>query len=102
MSCKAHVGDIGTVIQTTIVDCDDVAIPIDSATTMDRIFVNSDGTRTTLSGAFLTDGTDGIVTHTTESGTWTAKGDCCEQIYLVLAAGTWSTTEMKRQIGKKL
>jgi len=102
MACEAHVEDTGTLIETTIVDCDGNAINISAATGITRVFNNNDGVQTSLTGSFKTDGTDGIVQFTTLVGTWTEAGDCKEQVQLVFPTGEWSSEIYHREIGWKL
>jgi hypothetical protein len=77
-----RVGDFGQVAQVTFVDTDtDAAADISSyATTKQMIFVDPSGNETVKTATFATDGTDGAIQYTVESGLideagiWTVYG----------------------------
>lgn len=75
MSCEIHIGNI-VQFQSTLSNCDGVAIDISTATTKKWLFQKPDGSLLTVDGDFLTDGTDGILVYRTtpfdldQSGTW--------------------------------
>jgi len=73
--------DYGQVLKITFIDVDtDAAADISSySTTISMVFTDEGGTSTTKTAAFDSDGTDGIIKYTTESGflttgTWTVRG----------------------------
>ncbi len=74
-------GDYGQVVELTFIDVDtSAAADISSySTTKQMVFVSPTGTETAKTAAFKTDGTDGIIQYTTESGfltagSWTVRG----------------------------
>lgn len=74
--------DYGQVIELTFIDVDTAAAADVSTytTAQQMIFTSPAGTETTKTAAFKTDGTDGIIDYTVESGlfsaagTWTVRG----------------------------
>jgi len=85
-----HVGDIGTPIEFEARE-DGAAIDISTATSMDITIKRPDGTILSVSGAFVTDGTDGKLDYTTVSGDLSVSGEYCAQVKLTLPAGTWNS-----------
>ena len=90
MACKIHVGDIGTIFEVEIVDCDATVISVQSATVKQIIFRKPDGTTVVKSAVFTTDGADGLIQYTIVaddldmSGTnWHIQG------FVVLPSGEW-------------
>lgn len=72
---KAHVGDTGTRFTLIVVDDDNVAIDISSATTKQILFRKPDGTILTKTAIFTTDGSDGSVYYITLAGDLDVTGD---------------------------
>ncbi len=69
MSCaEIHVDDIGTIFTVTIVDQDDAVVDISLYSPKQLIFTKPDGTRVEQTASFTTDGTDGKIQYTSESG----------------------------------
>lgn len=62
-----HVGDIGLVIELTIVD-DGAPFPIADATTKQIILKADSGTAKVRTASFLADGLDGVLVYTTIAG----------------------------------
>jgi len=80
MTCSVQKNNIGTVFRLTFKDCAAAVIDISTATTKNIIFKSPSGTSATKAGAFVTDGTDGMLDYTTEAdflteaGTWSVQG----------------------------
>lgn len=94
MACEIHLGDIGTTFRLTIVDCDDVAIDISTATVMSIIFKKPDGSTVSKVGTFYTNGTDGIIDYITLSGDLDVANEEIPwkiQAKVTLSTGTWSS-----------
>lgn len=91
MSCGIHLNDIGTVIQITITNCAGTAIDISNATDIDFIFKKPSGTSITRTGAFSTDGTDGVVEYTLIAGDMDEVGTWKIQVNITAPNGTWSS-----------
>jgi hypothetical protein len=64
---EIHLGDIGTVFEVTLKDCD-VIVDISTATEMYIIFQKPDGTKLTFDAEFTTDGEDGKLQYVTVDG----------------------------------
>jgi hypothetical protein len=89
-------GDIGTVIEVTVKDGDNV-VDVSSATTKQFIFLLPDGSLLTRNASFINDGTDGKLQYTfTTTGT-PAEAELDQigtwrfQIYIVLQSGSWKS-----------
>jgi hypothetical protein len=74
-------GDYGQVIELTFMDVDtDAAADISNySTTIQMVFVSPAGVSTAKTATFKTDGTNGVIQYTTESGflttgQWTVRG----------------------------
>lgn len=83
---EMHEGDVGTVIEMTCKDGSTV-IDISGATTVQIIFQAPDGTLLTKTASFTTDGTDGKMRVTSESGDFTPAGLWRKQGRLAYASG---------------
>lgn len=94
MSQEIHENDIGTVFEITLKD-DGVIVDISGTATKAIILRQPDGTATSYSAEFKTDGTDGILTYTSTSAILTPPG-----IWHLQAAVTWAgpTQEWKSDI----
>jgi len=69
MACEIHIGDIGTRFLFTIQDCDsETAVDISSSSSVEINFKKGSGSTLSVTGSFLTDGTDGKVYYDTVSG----------------------------------
>jgi hypothetical protein len=101
MTCtveEIHVGDIGTVFEHTIKDCD-VVVDISSATTQEVYFQRpNNGIADAHTTSFKTDGTDGIVQYSTvaddldEAGTWKI------QFHVIMPSGEWHSDIQKFKV----
>lgn len=97
MADRVHVGDTGTVITKTIKK-GSTAVDVSDITTITLINQHPDGTETTLTGSFTTDGEDGKVKFTTVVGTWTKPGLWTEQIRLQKSGGDWRCVAEHRDV----
>lgn len=62
-------GDVGTKFMFTIQDCDTTTpVDISTSTSVEIVFKKADGSTLSVTGAFLTDGTDGKVYYDTSAG----------------------------------
>jgi len=84
---EVHRGDVGTVFVATIKQGSNV-IDISAATTTQLLFEKPDGSVLTKTATLTTDGTDGKLQYTTQSGDLDMSGQWRLQAYLVL--GTWT------------
>lgn len=89
--------DIGTVFKVTFYEGGAV-VDLSSASAKTIHFEKPDGTTSSKTASFLTDGTDGILSYTTASGdlnqvgTWKIAGE------VTLSGGTWSTETGKFRV----
>jgi hypothetical protein len=88
MPLQVRTGDVGAVIRLTI-QRDGVAVDISAASTKQiKVYDRSGVLAATLTGSFLTNGTDGILQATTTSDCFTVAGQWRAVAYLVLGAWT--------------
>ena len=87
---EIHVGDIGTIFEATIYVEPKTVLDISAATTKTIMFQKPDGTVTTNTAGFLTDGSDGKVTYTIVTDDLDQIGDWGWQVRLIFPTGTWS------------
>ncbi len=85
---EVHVGDIGTIMETTIKN-DNVPVDISSAITKNILLKNPSGTLLTRPGVFITDGTDGGLKYTAIAGDLDESGVWQIQAYIVISTGEW-------------
>lgn len=103
-SREIHVGDVGTLIEVTLLDCNTV-VDLTGATVTDLVFVKPSGEKVTKEATFKTDGTDGILQYIVEEaeeeedppffneyGTWKIQGK------VVLPTGTWNSDIAKFKV----
>lgn len=93
MACSVeeiHVGDIGTVFEVTLNDCDAI-VDLTGALSQELIFKKPDKSVITRTTVFKTDGTDGIITYTTVANDLDQKNSWQVQAKVTLPTGTWSS-----------
>ncbi len=88
----AQVGAIGTKIRLTLRDQDGNVVDLSGATTKRLDFQKPDRTSVSKTAAFHTDGTDGKIQYSTESGFLDLPGDWKVQAYVVITAGTFPSS----------
>jgi len=87
---EIHVGDIGTIFEITLQDCDAV-VDLTGASVMEIVFKKPDKTVVVKTAALKTDGTDGIIQYITVlddlnlKGTWSIQGD------VTIPTGKWKS-----------
>jgi hypothetical protein len=86
---EIHVGDVGTVITTTVKDGTTVVNV--SAATVTFCFKKPTGVVVEKAATFVTDGSDGQVQYTTESGFLDTAGTWQMQLRIVDGTDTWKT-----------
>src|SRR5262245_28903947 len=89
-STDMHVGDVGTVIEVTLYEDDDL-IDLSGATVKQLRLQKPDGTVDTKTALFSTDGTDGKVRYVMQADDLDQAGDWRLQVYIETPAGKWSS-----------
>lgn len=82
-----HQSDKKTTLTATVVDDNGDAVDISGATTMTFVLEKPDGTVTTKTASFLTDGTDGIVKYDTVTDDFDVSGLWHFQAYIDISTG---------------
>lgn len=91
---KVRVGDKLTTIPAIMVDKDDAAIDISSASTKTIKLRSPTGELKSFTAAFTTDGSDGAIEYTTAATTdIDAEGVWTFQFYVQTATGAWHSEE---------
>lgn len=85
---EIHKNDVGTIFTITIYDGDSI-VDISTATDKQIMFRKPDGNTSTVSGSFLTNGTDGKLTYTFGSGELDVDGKWRMQAYFTFPSGKW-------------
>lgn len=84
---EIRVGDIGTILEVTLMD-DAAVVDISSATTTQFKLKKPGGTTVTKTAVFTTDGTDGKLRYTTLANDLDEAGSWDIQTYLVMTGWT--------------
>ena len=88
---EIHLNDIGTIFEVTFKEGSDV-VDISSATTKRIHFRKPNGAVVQQDGTFSSDGTDGKLKYTAVTDDLNVLGKWKLQGYVVLTAGTWSSS----------
>lgn len=86
---EIRISDIGTVFSGTIKDNNNAIVDISGATTKQIILLKPNGTVIQEAASFVTDGTDGKLSYTIQSGDLNICGIWQIQWKIVLSDGTW-------------
>ena len=87
---EVHKDDIGTVFLVTLYD-GSTALDVSGAIVKQIVFQDADGTVTTQTATFTTDGTDGKIQYTTIADDLSVVGKWKIQGYVQLASGQWKS-----------
>lgn len=90
MCDNIFVDDIGTIFRGTVYDQDDDVVNIASGT-YTFTFKKPDGTIVSKDATLYTDGSDGVMQYSAESGLLNLKGKWQLQGFVELPAGQWHT-----------
>lgn len=90
MCDNIFVDDIGTIFRATVKDQNDEVVNIASGT-YSITFKKPDGTTVTKTATLYTNGSDGIMQYSAESGLLNIKGKWQLQGFVDLPAGQWHT-----------
>ena len=86
-----HVGDEGTPFTLTVYSRDGTVLDISSASPIDIYLYKPDGSKLEKEGAFVTDGTDGKMKYTIETGIFDTAGQWSIQGRVTFINAVWST-----------
>lgn len=90
MSATLQVGDVGTIIEVTLLD-GETPVSVVGATSKTMRFQKPGGTVIDKAAAFTTDGSDGKVQYVTVSGDLDIAGVWQVQAKIVTAEGQWTS-----------
>lgn len=94
---EIHVNDIGTAFEVTLEDCGTV-VDLTGVISIEYNFTDPQGNNEVKSGALLTDGTDGKVVYTLQSGDLDEAGIWKLQVKVQLPTGTWNSNIEKFRV----
>lgn len=98
MACEIHKLDIGTVLRLTMLDCDEVILPINDATVKEIILKKPDKTVITRTASFTTNGIDGKIEYITVLDDLDIKGTWNIQGRIVTPSGEWKSSIAKFKV----
>ncbi len=86
---QIHVGD-NVLFEVTVVDEDDVVVPLQTATTLEFIFREPNSTSSTsYTASYVTDGSDGKLKYITQAADLDVKGIWLFQVKVIMAGRTY-------------
>ena len=94
--------DFGTVFRATIKDQDDVVVNVSGNIQSLLKFKNPEGTLYSKTASLYTDGTDGIIEYTAESGLLSVAGKWQLQGYVLFSNGQYHTSTVDFFVQKNL
>lgn len=95
-------GDIGVQIIITVLDQDGDVVNLSSATTKSIVFNLPDETTVTKTASFVSDGSDGKIKYTTESGFVSQLGIWAAQAFVIIGTAEYTSTEFKFKVTRKI
>ena len=103
---QAHYNDIGTVFKVTVYDTTStgtqVVADVSDATTMNFIFRKPNGSTSTKTASFTSDGSDGQIQYVTVDGDLDSVGTWSIQAYIVTPSGKWHTSSANFKVYENL
>lgn len=87
-----QLNDVGIVFELTVKDEGAFVVDLSSATTIELIFRDPDGTSVTQTATFTTDGSDGKIQYTTLAGDLDVVGLWSWQGHVVIGTSDWRTS----------
>ncbi len=107
MACEIHVGDIGTVFEITVKECNalgvEVVVNLSAITTKKICFRKPNKSILTVDAIFKTDGSDGILQYVTVAGDLDVPGTWSKQALMVFpATGTWRSNLVEFTVIKNI
>jgi hypothetical protein len=95
---QIHVGDIGTIIELTVLDQDEIVFPLNTATTLEIIIKSPGGVTTTKTATLSTDGLDGKMRCSLSSTDIDSAGNWKFQARVTTPLGTWRTNQFSKAV----
>jgi len=96
-----HMGDVGTVVELTVKD-NGTVVDISTATALTIKFKKPSGTTVTQTAVFSTDGTDGKLKYTFQSGDLDETGTWEFQGNITSPSGSWNTEVSSFSVAKNI
>ncbi len=97
-----HIGDFGTIFKFTVLDQDGEALNVSTASGITFIFEKPDTSQVEKDGNIFTDGKDGIVFYTLESGFIDVAGYWKTQVRTTLPTANWLSTVVRFKVEEEL
>lgn len=99
----AHLQELSINLTITVVVVENsVPVDISGATTKDLIFLKPGGALVSKNGTFVSDGTDGLLSYTTELGFLTPAGTWRVQCHVVKGADDYYTEPVAFAVDRNL
>lgn len=90
-SGEVHKNDVGTTFILTIKDQDEAVVDVSSASTKQVLFQGPNNKKVAQTASFTTDGTDGKIEYSLQSGDIPMVGTWKVQGKVVVGGSTWFT-----------
>ena len=91
MPADVRVGDIGTVVRITIVDENEEAMNLSTASSKLIYLRKPNRDVLTKTASFYTNGTDGILQYTAVTGDWSVAGHWAVEAKVVIGTATYNS-----------
>ncbi len=104
MNSKAnvHIGDFGTVFKFTILNQDEEILDVSTVSGIFFVFEKPDTSQIEKDGDIFTDGKDGIVFYTLESGFIDTAGYWKIQVRTTSPTANWNSTVVRFKVEEEL
>ena len=102
MPSEIHKDDLGTVFRITVKDETETAVDLSNCLEKYIVFEKPNNTIVSKEATFYTDGTDGIIQYTVESGFLDQAALWRLQGYVVEPSGAWRTDIYEFKVHKNL
>jgi len=102
MASEIHVGDIGTRFEITVKDSDTTVVDLSNVDDMYILFKKPDNSFQQVTPVFVTDGTDGVIQYTTQSGDLNQFGTWQIQAKVIFGTDVFSTDIQRFKVIRNL
>lgn len=99
---EIHKDDYGTIFRATILDENDAVVDVGDFTTRSFIFKKPDKSIINKTASLYTDGSDGIIQYTVESGVLDTVGVWQIQAHVIGDTTSWKTDVQEFRVYKNL